>query len=331
MAVHRAKIRELMVEKENYTQRYLEEKQKYDELLAKVSSTSTLGSIILINQAGESSSGGNGTHRLMSVGAEARKDPLPDKTPQEIFIRPGASAAMTLSVSADCTSEQTVASPQAFRDTATVSQAADQNQVIVPTSTLAPRHLSHETTPESTTAALVSHTSSSTGVEVLEMGVTTCVRRERRGVRTAKKVIKYSGITLTAVVAVAFFPVTIGIYVYDRQRRKRRARAESVQHNAVSHSFSASHPQTRWQTVTHLAAPHERKFRARRYAPPSYAWVEQTQAPQWLPSPHMYDSSNIPAELPGPHELETGRVEMDLVGRLVTYNNLLTYMAGTRE
>jgi hypothetical protein len=45
LAVHRQKIRELMIEKEAYTQRYLAEKHKYDALLAKVNSTSTLGSI----------------------------------------------------------------------------------------------------------------------------------------------------------------------------------------------------------------------------------------------------------------------------------------------
>src|SRR6266536_1195024 len=45
MAAHRIKIRELMIEKEVYTQKYLEEKRKYDNLLAKVNSTSTLGSI----------------------------------------------------------------------------------------------------------------------------------------------------------------------------------------------------------------------------------------------------------------------------------------------
>ena len=322
MAAHRAKIRELMIEKENYTQRYLEEKQKYDELLARVNSTSTLGSIIFISQAGEwASSAGNGTYRLMSGGAEARKDSLPDKTPQEIFIRSGASAAVTLSVSADGTSEQTAASTPIFRDTTTVTQVGDQNQVSVPTSALAPRHSSHETAPQSTTAALVSHTSSSTNVEVLEMAVTSGPPPQRRGVRTARKVVKYSGITLTAVVAVAFFPVTIGIYIYDSQRRKQKGCAASVQHDApVSFSVPISpHPQAQWQAMTHLTAAHEQSFRGRRYAPPSYAWLEQTQAPQWLLNPHMYDSSNIPAELPGPHELETDRVEMDLVRRLVTY------------
>jgi hypothetical protein len=45
LAVHRQKIRELMIEKEAYTQRYLAEKHKYDALLAQVNSTSTLGSI----------------------------------------------------------------------------------------------------------------------------------------------------------------------------------------------------------------------------------------------------------------------------------------------
>ncbi|KAH7407328.1 heterokaryon incompatibility protein-domain-containing protein [Cadophora sp. MPI-SDFR-AT-0126] len=45
LAVHRQKIRDLMIEKEAYTQRYLAEKHKYDALLAKVNSTSTLGSI----------------------------------------------------------------------------------------------------------------------------------------------------------------------------------------------------------------------------------------------------------------------------------------------
>jgi hypothetical protein len=45
MAAHRIKIRELMIEKEVYTQKYLEEKRKYDDLLSKVNSTSTVGSI----------------------------------------------------------------------------------------------------------------------------------------------------------------------------------------------------------------------------------------------------------------------------------------------
>jgi hypothetical protein len=45
LAIHRQKIRELMIEKEAYTQRYLAEKHKYDTLLAQINSTSTLGSI----------------------------------------------------------------------------------------------------------------------------------------------------------------------------------------------------------------------------------------------------------------------------------------------
>jgi hypothetical protein len=46
-AAPRAIIRELYAEKEYYTQRYLEEKRKCDELLEKINSNSTLGSLLL--------------------------------------------------------------------------------------------------------------------------------------------------------------------------------------------------------------------------------------------------------------------------------------------
>lgn len=45
MAAHRAKIRELMFEKELYTQKYLQEKCRYDELLTRINSTSTFASV----------------------------------------------------------------------------------------------------------------------------------------------------------------------------------------------------------------------------------------------------------------------------------------------
>jgi hypothetical protein len=45
----RGRIRQLMVEKDAYTRKYLDEKKKYDHLLARVNSTSTLGSISLHN------------------------------------------------------------------------------------------------------------------------------------------------------------------------------------------------------------------------------------------------------------------------------------------
>lgn len=43
-----------MIEKEHYTQIYLEEGRKYDELLEKVNSTSTLGSFIHLTTASTS-------------------------------------------------------------------------------------------------------------------------------------------------------------------------------------------------------------------------------------------------------------------------------------
>jgi hypothetical protein len=45
----RGRIRQLMVENDAYTRKYLDEKKKYDHLLARVNSTSTLGSISLHN------------------------------------------------------------------------------------------------------------------------------------------------------------------------------------------------------------------------------------------------------------------------------------------
>ncbi len=45
---HREKIRRLMLEKEHYTQKYLAEKRKYDMLLEKINSTSTLGSVVFL-------------------------------------------------------------------------------------------------------------------------------------------------------------------------------------------------------------------------------------------------------------------------------------------
>lgn len=49
MASHRIKILELMVEKEEYTLKYLEEKRKYDNLMVHVNSNSTLGSMSTIH------------------------------------------------------------------------------------------------------------------------------------------------------------------------------------------------------------------------------------------------------------------------------------------
>lgn len=83
IAAHRAEILKLMMEKEHYTQKYLAEKAKYDELLAEVNSTSTLGSIASASQDGEAGPSLQAPPNLASTGALGKTNNADVTVPQQ--------------------------------------------------------------------------------------------------------------------------------------------------------------------------------------------------------------------------------------------------------
>jgi hypothetical protein len=75
IAPHLATIKDLMIEKEHYAQRYLAEKRKYHDLVERVNSTSTWGYLLVISAANGSrgiiKKAGQGRESIKNIAKEA--------------------------------------------------------------------------------------------------------------------------------------------------------------------------------------------------------------------------------------------------------------------
>jgi hypothetical protein len=205
---HRSKIRELMVEKEVYTQKYLEEKRKYDNLLAKVNSNSTLAS----------------TSSFLSSHIEAGPSSIP-----AIQTSEAAQACQQSDVAQhDEPSEKTESSEAAILSSKLKS---DDHQEDLDRETLSTgRRLTSDIFLGTAKTHQLPNGSSNTQVAELtrqhEVMAQTWIaatdqqrpRNLEKIAKVAKKVAKGAGYAAVGTIAIIFFPITI--LVLGRRRRR---------------------------------------------------------------------------------------------------------------
>ncbi|KAH7155927.1 hypothetical protein EDB81DRAFT_376260 [Dactylonectria macrodidyma] len=269
LAVHRRKIRELMVEKEAYTQRYLVEKQKYDALLAKINSTSTLGSISTTRSGPVVPESSTTCIQAETLASPTRVEDLTLET------------APCLLPPSHCAVNFDDREPPHDRPPDS-SHAASLREVRVrpistfgANTTLPQRHLSKSN--ESTTANTQPKPSN-----------------RNKALKIARRVARGTGYVAAGVAAVAFFPITIVMFVVLYRRRK-------TSKQQLPASF-------------HLGPVGDLE------AMPGYIQPPMLQGHEmYMPVQQAYSSALMPAELPAVHELSDfghGGVEMELVGTL---------------
>lgn len=236
IAPHLARIQELMIEKEHYTQRYLEQKRKYDDLLEKVNSTSTLGSFIVIGTA-------NGTRAIpedASSRANGTNDPRKRLDSSRGLPQPTETSGMP--VSANTTPEAGTHEP----DSGPPDQAV--SLLVTPAEAAAVAQLARRAQPGpgppmiTSSSSTVSSTTPPPPGAPLPADATSPPhglvhypppaespdnsgkpRKRDRLAKTTKTVAKGAGMTLTYSLAVALFPITIPLYIgFSRYRKRSR-------------------------------------------------------------------------------------------------------------
>jgi hypothetical protein len=294
------RIEELRIEKEQYTQKYLEEKRKYDQLLEKINSTSTLGSYIHMSTAGPSRAipepscrAASGTQEQVITEAEGEGHGLGELASLDTPIRaPSARPCMSsvrdnLLFLSLATSESLGAAGSSVE--ASGNGASTVDPVTDPGSN--PR-------PTSSLSAASALSSTSHGISLTVPASTTTNRNEQRprkrdqAARVAKHAAKRTGFALSIALGAALFPITIPLYIYVRSLRKGR-------------QIIASAP------ITDLPAELLGDDSSDEYAPPAHGSRESlidlclgTEEPLSLSNePIEYHSSMLRAELPGPAEL----------------------------
>ncbi|KAI9766484.1 MAG: hypothetical protein M1839_004888 [Geoglossum umbratile] len=281
MAAHRMNIRKLMIEKEVYTQKYLEEKRKYDDLLAQVNSTSTLGSIsaalaedletgpssVHANIPNDNSKIGRSDGNSRNLGnTVASKETVP-----KIGGLDGQSGPQHPNTLRSLTSDvfPGMATTRGFNPSSGSSSGRESHEqqdiiMISPVSTSdacqqrrRPRGGQHLPTESETI-----------------QGAVKCDKAAKFGRRMAKG----AGYAAVGTVAVIFFPITIVYLVF---LRKRRAQTKETELPTLHPDNGPSNP----------AAIYDH-----------------------------YHSADIPAELPAVHELSGFHPELDLISTLTYYN-----------
>lgn len=317
-----------MLEKEHYTQKYLEEKRKYDELLAKVNSTSTLGSISLIIQAESSSISRNGAD---SPNVKANgPSPLPEGDGSPLSALPTMTSAMVPipgGLPSVPTDEAGLSAEIAIPGKSIQNTPTLDGDRLCSTSKTEPSLLAVAAPASSTSTSEVSLAIPNSLAPVLAPTTNTNTRETIP--RRRDKAFKGAGIGVTVVVGVAFFPVTLGIYWFHRRRKSRVRDAYLPQMAATSYpgGLMEVYEASMWEDESaHYYGRHAQSWLWNQpVAPvlgpgPDAQAAQQAAAPQQqadLPPSAYYSSQSIPAELPAMHELHAGPAELELVGRLL--------------
>jgi hypothetical protein len=311
-----------MLEKEYYTQRYLEEKRRYDDLLAKVNSTSTLNSVLTVNSVDDS----RPKHENNTLSQERHcgtASPGPNLAP------PNAVTSQTTSTDSSNIPMFTVSS-QALPDLATIgslgigaqfsmggsarlslssrditaneaeaSASPDRQIQGAPSATPMPQVLPN--TPASSSA--------------LEIGET---RRRKRDsmAKAAKKTAQAASIAAGVAVGVAIFPIAILWYVV---RRQRKLRVEAVVSTSAAPATPSVPSPGGVSELWAQASPFNAGYSG--YWQHHQTMDSFSTTPFYMPS-QQYASAQLPAELPAIHELSDVAVpvELDLLNRLTRHN-----------
>ncbi|KAL2134932.1 hypothetical protein VTI74DRAFT_10339 [Chaetomium olivicolor] len=336
ITAHRAKIRELMIEKEQYTQKYLEEKRKYDQLLEKINSTSTLGSIILLTTssetqalAGQASLAVNKTSDIADAeeqaGTSTNESRANQGSPPPTYT--AVSHTPLLPINAPTLAS---ASPVASEALTAVNRSTSAPQPKLSSTSLRGPSISSE---ESLSAAAAR---TSPPFAVVSEPLKTLERPKKRVTvaKRAKKTAKGAGITVSVIIGAALFPITIPIFLIIRHRRKRR----------LASQVHLPHPdlgqlQPLPQLHGNTAVPHvlEMHYQPQMTTAQQPSYIAQMPA-SFFPAAQSradfdprasiasnyytaggmsYDSSRLPAELPAVHELSKEEPALALVGRLM--------------
>jgi hypothetical protein len=224
-----------MVEKEVYTQKYLEEKKKYDDLIAKINSTSTLGSISTVHSdhlEAESSTRGSPV-----VSAPAQASPISLFVVQNDVSRESKRSHATRSLHAESDGAREENGPTA------PPKVGNSTDGIFMASMNVPEPLPATQNDQEPWAE-----------------ISTSIRQQRRLKRRKKtaevieKAAKVVGYAVVGTVAVALFPITIGIFFLVRRRRSHRASMPSIQADWTGVPSKEPHP---WQAYHSADLPAE--------------------------------------------------------------------------
>jgi len=241
-----------MLEKEAYTQKYLAEKQKYDTLLAKVNSTSTLGSISTTRTgpvAAESramfawAEGADTAGSL--VAPELSRPANVNGEPHFLIMQPFGQGEPSRQEYAD-----SGLSPHERRgEIAWPQQSHFQPGIVPPPAPPLPTRRVDQFEKRST-------------------------KRREKAAEVVKTAARRSGYVVAGVAAVVFFPVTIPVFlVWRRRRSERQSMGLNVYHDAVG---SLPHP------VPQPYMNHQHQMPFNPYESVNYAAE--------LPAPHELDS-----------------------------------------
>lgn len=249
------KIRELMIEKEMYTQRYLQEKEKYDALLAKVNSTSTLGSILTTQSAtldGELS----GTQPAFPLQVpthcgDSREEngPAIYRGAEPLCSGDGASTNNTFNF---------VLSPAApARSTMPTSdQLQGQAEAMFVASGGAPSAL-HASGERLSLASVPSPRPRPSRPPDVVPDQPTAPQKTKSAKEHANDIGRGAGYALLAVVAVVFFPITVPLYILFRCQRKAQKQKDVEAPPPVSYMHPISYQGSEWEPYASTAIPAE--------------------------------------------------------------------------
>jgi len=238
MIAHRIKILELMLEKEEYTQKYLDEKRKYEDLMAQVNSTSTLGSVSTIQTS----------HSIALMWAN---EPLPEEpgTAQDVVLDElpesggkGKEVANDEPAEARLTTsrENGISEDEAGNETPTTT-----NALLLKTELARLRAQVKHTEKTDTQASCslqpddsMRIRNSRTVINALEAprknrplwqnssapetADTKQLQKRDAAAKVGKKIAKGTGYVAAGTVALIFFPITIGVLLYRRKKRASR-------------------------------------------------------------------------------------------------------------
>ncbi|KAK4148485.1 hypothetical protein C8A00DRAFT_38942, partial [Chaetomidium leptoderma] len=305
ISAHRARIRQLMVEKEQYTQKYLEEKRKYDDLLEKINSTSTLGSVILLYTASSQDISGQ-----VSPVANTTENPRRDSGDLvQAGVTPGNGAELpTIHMHALESSPPGQGDPHLPLPTEMEMETVARPAV----------QLASTPGPAASSAPAVSNSSTSTSPPsaqppdpLLAVSARAAAaaasktpekpKKRDKAATVTKKLARGAGKTMAVALGVALFPITVPIYIHvvlvrpwwERKRQQRRSPMPTMP-----------------PPVLYCASPAVTPFYTQQQPQQAY------YGPTWQ-NGMTYDSHRIPAELPAMHELPGQNPDMALVGRLL--------------
>lgn len=330
MAAHRSRIRELMIEKEMYTQKYLGEKRKYDELLIRVNSTSTLESMssdlsdfaetktslsspVELELVEGSSSGIGQSNELLEgkgrLGApydrqsqsclrETRSDTsvptnhkvLADGISKSDHEILSASMSPTLR---DQHSGQASDTPQIYHQR--LSEQGEQQSVLAPCTT--------DGQVPSKQQDSVQHTyRSALGPPQIE--------QRQKAAKIAREIAKGVGYLAMVIISILTFPIAIPVFFMIRKRQRRVATIGNEHAGVVSdlESTGAS-PQAQHPTAYNIYPLVSREDCVCGPCQPS----QDTGFPAGV---FAYHSADMRAELPGMHELPYIAPELELTNIL---------------